>query len=133
MHNWHGALSYEHSSQLGQSLLCLVQVHLGDKPAIGMSQRMAQGIWAGTAPYLGAALLLTLATLAASASHALPSDLLPVAAATGLGVLGKGLYSILAPLAEIRQLSRLSAPAIEAAVDLKEPLQASDHSSVLHP
>ena len=110
-----------------------MQVHLGDKPAIGMSQRMAQGIWTGTAPYLGAALLLTLATLAASANHALPSELLPVAAATGLGVLGKGLYSVLAPLAEIRQLSRLSAPAIEAAVDLKEPLQASDDSSVWHP
>lgn len=99
------------------------QVHLGDKPAIAMSQRMSQGIWNGTGPYLSAALLLALATLASSASHVLPSELLPVATAVSLGVLSKGLYSVLSPLVEIRQLSRLSPQQIEEAVDLKEPLQ----------
>ncbi|DBA78522.1 TPA: hypothetical protein ACH3X2_007842 [Trebouxia sp. C0005] len=99
------------------------QVHLGDKPAIAMSQQMSQGIWNGTAPYLGAALFLALATLASSATHVLPSALLPVATAVSLGVLSKGLYSVLSPLVEIRQLSRLSPQQIEEAVDLKEPLQ----------
>ena len=102
-----------------------MQVHLGDKPAIAMSQRMSQGIWNGTGPYLSAALLLALATLASSASHVLPSELLPVATAVSLGVLSKGLYSVLSPLVEIRQLSRLSPQQIEEAVDLKEPLQVS--------
>ncbi|KAL0049763.1 hypothetical protein WJX82_009526 [Trebouxia sp. C0006] len=99
------------------------QVHLGDKPAIAMSQRMSQGIWNGTAPYLSAALLLALATLASSATHVLPSELFPVATAVSLGVLSKGLYSVLSPLVEIRQLSLLSPQQIEEAVDLKEPLQ----------
>ncbi len=102
---------------------CCLQVHLGDKPAIAMSQRMSQGIWNGTVPYLGAALLLTLTTLTSSATHVLPSDLLPVSAIATLGVLGKGLYSVIAPLLEIQQLSRLSAKEIEGAVDLREPLQ----------
>lgn len=86
---------------------------------------MSQGIWNGTAPYLGAALFLALATLASSATHVLPSALLPVATAVSLGVLSKGLYSVLSPLVEIRQLSQLSPQQIEEAVDLKEPLQVS--------
>ena len=90
-----------------------------------MSQRMSQGIWNGTAPYLSAALLLALATLASSATHVLPSELFPVATAVSLGVLNKGLYSVLSPLVEIRQLSLLSPQQIEEAVDLKEPLQVS--------
>ena len=102
-----------------------MQVHLGDKPAIAMSQRMSQGIWNGIAPYLSAALLLALATLASSATHVLPSELLPVVAAVSLGAISKGLYSVLGPLVEIRRLSRMSPQQIEEAVDLKEPLQVS--------
>ena len=90
-----------------------------------MSQRMSEGIWNGTAPYLSAALFLALATLASSATHVLPSELLPVAAAVSLAVLSKGLYSVFSPLVEIRQLSRLNSQQIEEAVDLKEPLQVS--------
>ena len=84
-----------------------------------------QRCWNGTAPYLSAALLLALVTLASSATHVLPSELLPVTTAVSLGVLSKGLASVLAPLVEIRQLSRLSPQQIEEAVDLKEPLQVS--------
>ena len=106
-----------------QSALRHVQVQLIDKPAIAVSQRMSQGIWNCTAPYLGAALLLALAALASSATHALPSGLTPVAAAASLSVFSKGVFSVLAPLSEIRQLSKMSAQQIEAAVDLSEPLQ----------
>lgn len=100
-----------------------MQVHLGDKPAIAMSQRMSSAIWNGTAPYLGAALLLGLATLASATTHALPPSLLPVPSTIALGVLGKGLSSVLGPLLEIQKLSKMSAQDIEAAVDLREPLQ----------
>ncbi len=86
---------------------------------------MSQGIWNGIAPYLSAALLLALATLASSATHVLPSELLPVAAAVSLGAISKGLYSVLGPLVEIRRLSRMSPQQIEEAVDLKEPIQVS--------
>ena len=110
-----------------------MQVHLGDKPAIAMSQQMSQSIWNGTAPYLSAALLLALATLASSAIHVLPSELLPVAIAVSLAVLSKGLYSVLSPLVEIRQLSRLSPQQIEEAVDLKEPLQVSVYTAWCKP
>ena len=88
-----------------------------------MSQRMSAAIWNGTAPYLGAALLLSLATIASATTHVLPSDLLPLAAIITLGVLGKGLFSVLGPLLEIQKLSKMSAQDIEAAVDLREPLQ----------
>ena len=105
--------------------LCRVQVHLGDKPAIAMSQRMSAAIWNGTAPYLGAALLLSLATVASATTHVLPSNVLPLPAIIALGVLGKGLFSVLGPLLEIQKLSKMSAQDIEAAVDLREPLQVS--------
>ena len=89
-----------------------------------MSQRMSAAIWSGTAPYLGIALLLSLATVASATMHVLPSNFLPVPAIITLGVLGKGLFSVLGPLLEIQKLSKMSAQDIEAAVDLREPLQA---------
>ena len=107
-----------------------MQVHLGDKPAIAMSQRMSAAIWNGTAPYLGAALLLSLATFASATLHIVPSSLLPVPSIITLGVLGKGLFSVLGPLLEIQKLSKMSAQDIEAAVDVREPLQASSRLAI---
>ena len=95
-----------------------------------MSQRMSAAIWNGTAPYLGAALLLSLVTLASATSHVLPANLLPVPSVITLGVLGKGLFSVLGPLLEIQKLSKMSAQDIEAAVDLREPLQASPRLTI---
>ena len=100
-----------------------MQVHLGDKPAIAMSQRMSAAITEGTVPYLGAALLLSLATFAAATTQALPPSLLPVPSVVTLAVLGKGLSSVLGPLLEIQKLSKMTPQEIEAAVDLSEPLQ----------
>ena len=100
-----------------------MQVHLGDKPAIAMSQRMSSAIWKGTAPYLSAALLLALATLASSTFHTLPAGLLPLPSIIALAILGKALFSVLGPLSEIQKLSKMNAQQIEAAVDLREPLQ----------
>lgn len=88
-----------------------------------MSQRMSSAIWEGTAPYLGTALLVAAATLASSATHALPAGLLPLPSIMMLAVLGKGLFSVLGPLSEIEKLSKMNAQQIEAAVDLTEPLQ----------
>ena len=90
-----------------------------------MSQRMSAAIWKGTVPYLGAALLLSLATIASATTHALPSSLLPFPSIVTTGVLGKGLLSVVGPLLEIQKLSKMSAQEIEAAVDLKESLQVS--------
>lgn len=101
----------------------MLQVHLGDKPAIAMSQRMSAAITEGTVPYLGAALLLSLATVAAATTQALPPSLLPVPSVVTLAVLGRGLASILGPLLEIQKLSKMTPQEIEAAVDLSEPLQ----------
>ena len=100
-----------------------VQVHLGDRPAVAMSQRMSAAIWNGTFTYLGGALLLLSAALTASFAHTLPPDLLPIPALAAAGILGTSLYRLLGPLLEIRKLSGMSAEEIEAAVDVREPLQ----------
>ena len=86
---------------------------------------MSAAITKGTVPYLGAALLLSLATLTAATTQALPASVLPVPSVIALGALGKGLSSLVGPLLEIQKLSKMSADEIEAAVDLKEPLQVS--------
>lgn len=88
-----------------------------------MSQRMSAAITAGTVPYLAAALLLSLATVAAATTQALPASVLPLPSVVTLGVLGKGLSSIVGPLLEIQKLSKMSGEEIEVAVDLREPLQ----------
>ena len=120
--------SQKHHSQS----TCCLQVLLGDKPAIAMSQRMSQGVWKGTAPFLGASLLLALAAATSAVIHLPTPEVAPAAALGALGLLAKGLYSTLGPLLEIRKLSQLSAQQIEEAVDLKEPVEVCCWLPSLH-
>ena len=88
---------------------------------------MSEGIWNGTAPFLGAALFLALAAVTSAATHLPIQEVAQAAALSALGLLAKGLYSTLSPLLEIRELSQLTAQQIEDAVDLKEPVQVCCH------
>lgn len=102
-------------------------------PAVAMSQRMGNAIWSNTYPYLAGALALGLAALAGAAIHAAPVQAESLAAVGAAGLLARAALPVVGPLLEVRQLSKLSRDAIEAAVDPKEPLQVSGcHSSSLH-
>lgn len=97
-----------------------------------MSQRMANAIWNNTYPSLAGALALGLVALAGAASHAAPVQAESLAVVGAAGLLARAALPVVGPLLEVRQLSKLSRDAIEAAVDPKEHLQVSGcHSSFL--
>lgn len=100
-----------------------MQVQLFDKPAEAMAQQMADAIWSRTLPLLVGALALGAATLAATLSHSGPPEATPILALGALGFLAGGLLPVLKPLLEVQQLSQLTGDQIEAAVDVKQPLQ----------
>ena len=111
------------------TLTCIhtnVQVQLFDKPAEAMAKQMADAIWTNTLPLLAGALALGAATLVTTASHIGPPEATPVLALGALGTLAGGLLPVLKPLLEVQQLSQLSGDQIEAAVDIKEPLQVGN-------
>ena len=104
------------------------QVQLVDKPAVAMSQQMADAIWQSTLPYLAGALALGLAGLAGAVSHN-PLAWCNVGAAA---LLAAAVLPIAKPLREVQKLSKLSRDEIESAVDPGESLQVGCGLLSLH-
>jgi len=105
-------------------------VFLGDQPANVTGRRLAQGIWTSSAPVLLSALPAA-AVAAIMASHLMqntgPSSIAaPIAAA--LVPLVAAAWPIASPLIEVARFSKMSAPEIEDAVRVTEPVQLADDS-----
>lgn len=102
------------------------QVVLGDRPSQITARRMGAAVLSSTAPTFLAACALSAAADYAAATGMLPDGAGPVAVLAGLAAVAASLAPIAGPLLEVRSLSKKDAADIEAAVEVKEPLQGGE-------